>query len=63
MKHYLIEIIWNDPYPKRFDYRVKASNFAVAVSRALKQFRSENKGRRITDGTVKFNYYGAQEKI
>ena len=53
MKHYLVHIIWDDPYPKEFKYQSEGSNIAVAIGKALRSFRKEQKGRRIT--TLKVN--------
>ena len=54
MKKYLVEIFWEDPYPKNFSYTPAGSNISVAVSRALKQFRQEQaKGRKLVKLTIK----------
>lgn len=47
MKHYIIVISWNDPYPKKFEFRVEASGMGTALARGFRQFRAENKGRKI----------------
>lgn len=47
MKNYLAEITFEDPYPKRFSFRVSASNIGLAIYRAFKQFKIQFKGRRV----------------
>lgn len=47
MKNYLVVIKWNDPYPKEFKYTESGSSLAVAIAKAARHFRQENKGRRI----------------
>lgn len=47
MKTYLVVIKWNDPYPKEFKYTESGSSLAVAIAKAARRFRNENKGRRI----------------
>lgn len=49
MKNYLAIITWEHPYPKEFQYRVRGSNIAVAVGSAVRQFRKENKGKRVNE--------------
>jgi len=45
---YHIIIRWTHPYPKDATYRLSASSAHTAVSRALRQWRSEEvKGKRI----------------
>lgn len=39
---YLITIIVNLPYPKSFDYRIKAGNMGTATARAFREFRKDN---------------------
>ena len=53
MKHYTIDITWNDPYPKNFTYREDGSSIAVALGKAVRNFRKEQKGRRIKSLVVK----------
>jgi len=53
MKNYLTEIVWESPYPKRFSYRIKASSIATGVARAMRMFRTENKGKKIKKVAVK----------
>lgn len=53
MKNYLIIIKWADPYPKEFKFTEKGSSIAVAGGKALRQFRKEQKGRRIKELDVK----------
>ncbi len=47
MKNYLVIIKWNDPYPKEFKYTEAGSSINVAIGKAARQFRHDNKGRRI----------------
>jgi len=53
MKNYLIKISFLMPYPIAQEYRTKASNFSAAVSRALKNWRQDNKGKKIKSLTIK----------
>ena len=57
MKHYLVDILWEDPYPRNFNYRIEASNIGLASYRAVKELRKENKGRRIKSLTIKIKEY------
>lgn len=57
MKHYTIDITWNDPYPKNFTYREDGSSIAVAVGKAMRTFRKEQKGRRIKSLIIKVNQF------
>jgi len=47
MKNYTVSIVWYDPYPKTSNFRTEASNMSAGISRAVKQFRKLNKGRKI----------------
>lgn len=47
MKNYLITININIPYPKQFDYKIEASSFHTAISRAIKKMRTELGRRKI----------------
>ena len=48
MTNFRVEIRYEDPYPKKTEYREKAGKIEVAVARALRKFRSEfYKGRPI----------------
>ena len=60
MKHYLVEVMWNDPYPKKFPYRMEGSSIAVGVGKALRQFRKDVRGRRIKALTIKSIMYGSE---
>lgn len=57
MKHFLVEIIWDDPYPKTFTYKVSGSSIATGAARAFRLFRAENKGRKIKKVTIKIQQY------
>lgn len=48
---YLVKIWTFYPYKIEFEYRERGSNFSVATSKAIKQFRKEPrlKGRRYTE--------------
>ena len=65
MKHFLVNILWSDPYPKEHSYRIEANNIGLASYRGIKQFRKKNKGRRIKNITVKLLEYdnGTQTSI
>ena len=52
MKHYLAEVIWNNPFPKKYQFRVAGSNIALAAKRSLAELRKDNKGRRIKEVTL-----------
>ncbi len=53
MKTYLIKVSLLDPYPKENHYRATASNMSAAVSRAMKDWRKDYKGRKIKQLTIK----------
>lgn len=53
MKTYLIKVSLLDPYPKENHYRAVASNVSAAVSRGLKSWRKDYKGRKIKQLTIK----------
>ena len=53
MKYFLILIKVNAPYPIEREFRVKASSAATAVARAMRDWRKEFKGRRISDFDIK----------
>ena len=61
MKHYLAEIVWNNPYPKKFNYRVSGSNIALGAKRSVMELRKENKGRRIKELQIKITEYGTTQ--
>lgn len=45
MKDYLIIITYMHPYPTTLNYTIKASHVGVALARAFKKVREENKGK------------------
>lgn len=47
MKNYLVIIKWDDPFPKEFKYTESGSSISVAIARAARKFRQDNKGRHI----------------
>ena len=48
MRHYVIELTADVPYPKVWNKRVEASNHATAAHRALRDWRRNDvRGRRI----------------
>jgi hypothetical protein len=49
MKHYLITVKANMPYPIAKDYRMEASGFGTAISRAIKLFRKEKDHKKINE--------------
>ena len=63
MPQFEIDITWNDPYPKMFRYRTEGSTIGLGVYRALKQFRKENKGRRIKNLNLVVKQYARTEKV
>ena len=48
MKNYLVKVSAMLPYPTEKQYREEASNMATASARAIRKFRKENGGRKIT---------------
>lgn len=62
MKHYLITFLWSAPYPREAPYRIEASNLSAALGKAVRQFRKENKGQRITKGIIKFQQYASSSE-
>lgn len=57
MKHVDVQVKWNAPYPKEYSTRITASSFPTAVARALRAWRSENKGKRITEVRIVARQY------
>ncbi len=53
MHDYLITISFEMPYPKEHTTRQKANSFSPAVSRAIKEWRKEYKGKRVKKITIK----------
>jgi len=49
MKHFKIEISYYKPYPKTLNAQVTATNLATGVARALREFRKNVKGQRISE--------------
>ena len=49
IQHFLVDVTFNDPYPKKSSYRVEARKIALGLYRGAKQFRKEFKGRKIKD--------------
>lgn len=48
MKTFIVQVTVNVPYPRTFEYRTVGSNLWTGVSKALKQFKKEVKGKRIS---------------
>ena len=44
---FIVRVKANIPYPKEFEYRIEATQFSTASSRAIRQFRKELKGKRL----------------
>ena len=44
---FIVKIQWIMPYPVEKEYRIKASTLASAASRGLREWRKENKGKKI----------------
>ncbi len=52
--HYIIVATINDPYPKKFEQRVNASNIGTAINRGIGAMRKDElKGKRIKEIVVK----------
>lgn len=52
MNHYDITIKWTAPFPKVWGSRFAGSSMAPAVSKGLRVWRRENKGKRINNVTI-----------
>ena len=63
MKKYLATITIDDPFPKKFDYRVEGSSLAVAGAKALLVFRKELKGRRLKQIKLLLTFYGTETPL
>jgi len=57
MKHYLIEILWSNPYPLTETLRIESSSLASACGKALRQFRKIHKGKRLKQLTIRIRQY------
>lgn len=62
MKIYVIKVTAYIPYPIKREYTEKASNFSVAISRAVKKYRQDPRISRkridtitVSAGAAKFN--------
>jgi hypothetical protein len=53
MTTFLVKVSYYAPYPKESEYRSEATNFGTAINRALKDWRKEQKGKRVKELTVK----------
>lgn len=54
MAHFLVKVMWNQPYPKEFNQRVEASNLATAAARGLRDWKKTLNRKRPDNGiTVK----------
>lgn len=49
---FLVKVRAYVPYPKEYEYRIKATQFSTASARAIKEFRKEVKGKRLKRITV-----------
>lgn len=47
MSYFLIQISFYAPYPRKEEYKLQASGFGTAISRAIRELRKEYKGKRI----------------
>ena len=63
MKQYLITINTYLPYPINKDYRIIASGFNTAVSRAIKLFRKDKPKKQIKELTIKVKYVGKTQTL
>jgi len=53
MKNFFVQIVINDPYPKKFDVTGSAGTAEVALKRAMQKFRKEFWAKRpLTDFTA-----------
>jgi hypothetical protein len=53
MNNYLITISFEMPYPKKHVTRQAAGSFSTAVSRAIKEWRRDYKGKKVKELTVR----------
>ena len=53
MKNYLVTVESLVPYPVMKNYQEEATNFGPAVSRAIKKYRKEMKGKKLKELTIK----------
>ena len=49
---FIAKVKANIPYPKEFEYRIKATQFSAAASRAVRAFRKDMKGKRVKVMTI-----------
>ena len=63
MAYYQVEIKWSDPYPKNKSYRTIGSSIGLGAYRALKQFRKENRGRRIKNISLNLIQYATEKAL
>jgi hypothetical protein len=55
-KNYLITYKYDKPYPFSREYRVEATNMGTAMNRGFRRLRKDEKGKRITELSVKITY-------
>ena len=53
MKNYFIKVKTYIPAPRERDYRMKASSFGTAISRSIREFRKEFRGRKMNEMIIK----------
>lgn len=53
LRHFIVKIGVDMPYPKEFEFRQEASSIAPAVSRALKELRKKLGRKRIKEYRIK----------
>jgi hypothetical protein len=56
-KNYTVKVEWMDPFPKESEYRTEGSNIVSGTAKGLRQFRKDNKGRKIKNITIKVLQY------
>ena len=53
MTQFVIRVLYQSPYPVEKRYEETRTNFSAAIGAALRRWRKELKGKRITEITVK----------
>ena len=55
MAHFIVTVEFLDPYPKKAEHRVNASNIGLAGYRAFKEWKLGFKGRKVKNLTLRIN--------
>lgn len=53
MSNFLIKISYYAPYPREKEYRQEAGGLHTAISRAIREWKKEIKGKRIKEVSIK----------